>query len=95
MSGFTSARRYGRGQVFELTSTKAAYWHRYCDRDDCQGDDIHAIVDAHVIPAGFTVVRDGGNYIALDGPGIAEGATDALYDAVSGRPRRNRDGPKD
>ena len=85
MSGFTTGGRYGERQVFELTSTKAGYWHRYCARDGCQGHELHAIAEAHLLPAGFEVVRDGGAFLALDGPGIADESTDALYAAVSGR----------
>jgi len=85
MSGFTTGGRYGNRQVFELTSTKGAYWHRFCARDGCLASAPSAIAGAHLEPAGFAVVHDGGNYIALDGPGIADGSTEQLYAAVSGR----------
>lgn len=74
--------------MFELTYTKAEYWHRGCKRPECQGRDLQTIVTAHVVPAGFEVVRDGGNFIALDGPGISAGSTNALFSAVSGRASR-------
>jgi hypothetical protein len=49
-------------------------------------------VSAHAEPAGFTVVRDGGGFVALTGPGLTEGVnesaltTDALRLAVTGKP---------
>lgn len=52
MSGFTTGGRYGNRQVFELTSTKGAYWHRFCARDGCLGSAPSAIGEAHLdLPA--------------------------------------------
>ncbi len=67
MSGFTTGGRYGNRQVFELTSTKGAHWHRFCAQDGCLGSAPSAIAEAHLEPAGFTVAHDGGAYTALDG----------------------------
>jgi len=43
----------------------------------------------HLRERGFDVEDDEGNVVLRGGPGIEEGSTDALYEAVSGRRGRN------
>ncbi len=86
VSGFTTGGRYGSRTVYELTSTQGSYWHGPCRRPGCQGGQLTELVSVHLQPAGFEVVRDGGGYVALVGPGIDDHDTDPLYAAVSGRP---------
>jgi len=85
MCGLTTGGRCGNRQVFELTSTWGACWHRFCARNGCLGSAPSAIAEAHLEPADFTVVHDSGSSIALDEPGAAHGSTDELYAAVNGR----------
>ena len=71
-------------------------WRRYhahhcgCDQD---------WLSAHAEPAGFTVVRDGGGFLALIGPDLTEGVnesaltTDALWLAVTGKAGGGRIAP--
>jgi hypothetical protein len=83
MSGFTRSPRYGTDVVYELTATKASHWHRSCP---CGVTDTAAdIATTHAVPAGFTIVRNGGNFVALRGPGIAQEKTGPLCEAISGR----------
>jgi len=73
VSGF---RRRGEDWSFELTATKLRYWHRHMD---CAGP------RADLERAGF-VIDDRGNWWVLTGPGIAEGTTGKVWEALSGRP---------
>jgi hypothetical protein len=78
MSGFH------RDGWFDLTATKAEYWHRHCG---CQALEMEDIYRAHLEPAGF--VRHPApspHMLRLTGPGIAEGSTDPLYRACVGAP---------
>ena len=86
MSGFTrDPRRYGDLLVYEALQTK---WARYHARCGCGLD----WVEAHAIPAGFTVVDEGSGWVALTGPGLTEGVDEtkltanALWAAVTGTP---------
>lgn len=90
MSGFTKSSRYGTTLAFELTATKANYWHGACRTGTCRSGELRDIVETHAVPGGFTVLHDGGAFIALSGPGIAARSTDTLYEAISGRPSRRR-----
>jgi len=85
MSGFTRGGRYGDRLVYEALQSKWLRYHRHCA---CGKD----WVEAHAIPAGFTVVRAGSGWVALIGPGLTEGVDEdkltanALWEAVTGRP---------
>jgi hypothetical protein len=61
MCGSRLGGRYGNWQVFELTSTKGAYWQRFCARDGCLASAPSAVTLNR--PA-FTVVHDGGNVLS-------------------------------
>jgi hypothetical protein len=56
-------------------------------------------LSAHAEPAGFMVVRDGGGFVALTGPGLTEGVnespltTDALWLVVTGKPGEGGSSP--
>lgn len=77
MSGL---RRDGR---FELTLTRAGFWHR---GRECACVSLGDVGREHLDPAGFRwQIGRGGNFLLVDGPGLAEGRTDALFQAVSGR----------
>lgn len=82
MSGFNRAR----GE-YDLTPTKASYWHRSRNLTGAGCGCRHAgdMVLAHVVPAGFTVV-DHGSYWSVGGLSVAEGWTADLYESLSGRP---------
>lgn len=75
MSGFV-----GKTGQYDLTATKALYWHRF-QKDSCKS--LWDVVEAHVWDAGFTV-EDNGNYARITGPGLIDGWTDRLYVAISG-----------
>ena len=85
MSGFTRGGRYGDRLVYEALQSKWVRYHRHCT---CGKD----WVEAHAIPAGFTVVKSGGGWVGLIGPGLTEGVDEdkltvnALWEAVTGRP---------
>jgi hypothetical protein len=89
LSGFTrDPLHYGDRLVYvALTGTWDGYHRRYCG---CRGD----WVTEHAEPAGLRVVRDGGGFVALVGPGLTEGdgldesalSTGALWTAVTGQP---------
>ena len=74
MSGFV-----GKSGAYDLTATKALYWHRY-RTDSCKtlGDMVQ-----HLEDGGFKV-QDKGNYLRVTGPGLGEGYTDFLYMALTG-----------
>lgn len=80
VSGFVTAP--GGGVRYELTRTKCAWWHRH-RRGGCECSRAEHMVVNHVIPAGFAA-QCRGNYWVVDGPGLAEGSTDALYRALAG-----------
>jgi len=75
MSGFV-----GKTGQYDLTATKALYWHRNRS-DSCKS--LWDVVEAHVWDAGFTV-EDNGNYARISGPGLVDGWTDFLFLAISG-----------
>lgn len=85
MSGFTRGGRYGDRLVYEALQSKWVRYHRHCT---CGKD----WVEAHAIPAGFTVVKAGNGWVGLVGPGLTEGVDEdkltvnALWEAVTGRP---------
>lgn len=86
MSGFTrDTKHYGDQLVYEALLSK---WDRYHARCGCDQD----WVTAHAEPAGFTVVRTGGGYVALVGPGLTQDVDEsrltanALWEAVTGQP---------
>ncbi|WP_433635493.1 hypothetical protein [Nocardia sp. CA-120079] len=86
MSGFTrDSYHYGDRLVYEALLSKWGRYHRNCG---CGMD----WISAHAEPAGFTVVRAGGGFVALTGPGLTEGVdedaltTNALWEAVTGTP---------
>jgi hypothetical protein len=78
MSGFMPSG------TFQLTTKKMQYWH---DGGNCPSKASCDIIAVHVLPAGFRVV---GPYCELSGPGLAEGRTDELYEAISLRRSFNR-----
>jgi len=75
VSGFV-----GKSGWYDLTATKALYWHRL-QRDSCKS--LVDIVHAHVVDEGFTV-QERGNFARITGPGLVDGWTDRLYVAISG-----------
>jgi hypothetical protein len=80
VSGF-SATRPG---VFDLTHTKAVYWHR--SQPECACDDLDAIYATHLEPAGFQrQPAPSPALLRLTGPGIAQGHSTRVYEAISGR----------
>lgn len=83
MSGFTR----GQPWTFELTFTKASYWHRVHAPDPCwcrDPDRLHALAQSVLVPAGFEVVAEHGSWLGLNGPGLDEASTDELWAAISG-----------
>jgi hypothetical protein len=72
MSGFRPGH-----DTYQLTSGKAIYWHRRCN---CGAMTFDEIFGAHAIMAGFDIV---GPYSEVAGPGLAEGNTDPLYQAIA------------
>jgi hypothetical protein len=79
VSGFSRSRP----GVFDLTATKADYWHR---SQPCACPDLDAIYLEHLEPAGFERHDAPSPYVLrLTGPGLSERNTSALYEAVSGR----------
>ncbi len=84
MSGWTA--KYA-APVFELTATKAGYWHRNCSQGCADLEDIWR---NHLADQGFELVRDGGTYIAVTWPGAVAGVstegTGPLWTALSGLP---------
>jgi len=89
VSGFTkNSKRYGNLLVYEMLLSK---WYRHHDNYcGCEKD----IIDAHVIPAGFSVIRKGDGYVTIVGPKLTEDVdermltTNALWEAVTGTPGR-------
>ncbi|MEU1984407.1 hypothetical protein [Nocardia sp. NPDC019395] len=87
MSGFTrDTYHFGDELVYEALHSKWSRYHaNYCG---CGQD----WLTAHVEPAGFSVVRRGGGYTALTGPGLTEDVdeesltTNVLWEAVTGKP---------
>ncbi|MDX3656260.1 hypothetical protein PV646_02970 [Streptomyces sp. ID05-26A] len=85
MSGFTrDPKYYGDRLVYEALTGK---WGRYHDsRCGCGNN----WITHHAVPAGFTVVRDGGSFVVFVGPGLTEDVdeqrltTGALWEAVTG-----------
>lgn len=65
--------------TYQLTGSKMTHWHRH--RADCSCGSVTDIIAIHLEPAGFRVV---GPYNEISGPGLADGITDRLYEAVSG-----------
>jgi hypothetical protein len=90
MSGFED-----RSGVYGLTPTKAMYWHRARIGENCCGGRLGDIVEVHCQPAGFTVVKwgKGRGWCTLIGPGLENGWTADLWQAISGAPdeRLSRD----
>lgn len=89
MSGFDR-----KSKSFFLTATKVAYWHRSrgarreCDQR-CRT--AAGMVVAHLDE--FRVMAVGPNAWRVWGPGIEQGWTDELYEAVSGNPPQSRRSP--
>lgn len=75
MSGFV-----GKTGWYDLTATKALYWHRNRS-DSCKS--LEDIMYKHVTGEGFRV-EGKGNWARITGPGLVDGWTDLLYLAVSG-----------
>ena len=75
MSGFV-----GKTGQYDLTATRALYWHRNRS-DSCKS--LWDVVEAHVVDGGFTVKRRG-NWARITGPGLVDGWTDFLFQAISG-----------
>jgi hypothetical protein len=69
MSGWMKNRR-----TYQLTTAKAQHWHSSCG---CGQSWV-----THLAPNGFEIV---GPYNEIAGPGLAEGVTDRLFEAISGR----------
>lgn len=86
MSGFTRGKRW----AYELTDTKAHYWHRDHERgeaDRCwcrQPGSLHALYERVLKPRGFELVTGGASWLGLNGPGLDERSTDVLYAAIHG-----------
>lgn len=69
---------------FELTATRATYWHRDRGPKCCRS--LADIARTHLVPAGFSwEFGRGGRFIIVSGPGLADEDTGPLYEAVSGR----------
>lgn len=88
MSGFTrNSTHYGDRLVYEALHRTWERHHGHCQRPECPGDWLE-----HATAAGFEVVRSGNGFVALVGPGLAEGVdetaltTNALWAAVTGTP---------
>ena len=87
MSGFTrDTYHYGDQLVYEALHSKWDHHHAtYCGCG--QG-----WITTHAIPAGFTIVREGGGFTVLIGPGLTENVdeteltTNVLWEAVTSRP---------
>lgn len=82
MSGFQT------GGAYDLTATKAAYWHG--KRQGCNCGDLHnplaAIYEKHLEPAGFSQERAQSQFVLrLRGPGISQRRTGPMYEAISGK----------
>lgn len=84
MSRFArDALHYGDRLVYEALLGK---WSRYHERCGCGLD----WIEAHVMPAGFSVVRRRPGFVALVGPGLTEGVDEGrlsanpLWTAVTG-----------
>lgn len=71
----------GLGGHFELTRTRAKYWHR---GRDCGCASLEAIAAQHLGDFAWTAGQ-GGNWLDVTGPGLGEGSTSPLFEAVSGR----------
>jgi hypothetical protein len=73
---------FQRNGAFDLTATKARQWHgskRRCCRS------LSDIARTHLVPAGFTWrFGTGGNFIVVNGPGLAQEDAQLLHDAISG-----------
>jgi hypothetical protein len=83
MSGFTSDGWY------DLTATKVARWHSgrgRCEHGCREFDDVFR---RHLEPAGF-IRRPHRNasVMTVTGPGVLEGSSTPLYEALSGRASR-------
>lgn len=78
MSGFH------RGGWFDLTATKAEYWHRSCPDHHDQVLELEDLWQVHLEPAGFVRHDAPSPYmLRLTGPGIDRGSTDHLYKALT------------
>lgn len=77
MSGFVGRVGEKTGE-YDLTATKALYWHRR--RSCCTSAE--QIIDRHVRPD--FAVEHRGNVWRITGQGLDQGYTDDLYAAVSG-----------
>jgi hypothetical protein len=75
VSGFV-----GKSGWYDLTATKALYWHRYRS-DSCRS--LADIVHAHIVDGGFRV-QEKGNYVRVTGPGLVLGWTDFLFMSIAG-----------
>ena len=75
MSGFV-----GKTGWYDLTETKALYWHRN-RADSCKS--LADVVQAHVVDGGFKVQQKG-TWVRITGPGLVDGWTDFLFLAISG-----------
>ena len=85
MSGFH------RNGWFDLTAKKAEYWHSRCPDDHGQVLDLEELWKVHLEPAGFVRHDAPSRYMfRLTGPGIAEGSTDPLYNALTSGNRLSR-----
>jgi hypothetical protein len=72
------------GGWFDLTGKKADYWHERCPEHHGLVLDLEALWVTHLEPAGFVRLDAPSRYmLRLSGPGIAEGSTDLLYQALT------------
>ncbi len=77
MSGFV-----GKSGRYDLTVTKALYWHRF-QKDSCRS--LEDVLHAHIYDLGFRwQEKPGGRWVRITGPGLVDGWTDRLYVAISG-----------
>ena len=75
MSGLRQDGRFG------LTWSRARHWHR---GRGCSCSGLLDVATEHLAAAGF-VWEDFGGWLLVEGPGLVDGDTRLLFEAVSGR----------
>ena len=71
---------------FTLTATKCQQWHWPKQRQGCKcGATLRGVFHRHLEPAGFECLAVFRQWMVLRGPGLTEGNTRYLYEALSGK----------
>ncbi len=71
--------------VYQLTQSKATWWHRYrVAGGGCSCMNAAEMVEAHLDPAGFVTESHGSWWSVTEGPGMAELSAQFVYEALSG-----------